>query len=108
MQREIQKLYETYDLIICPVCPTAAFKLGQKYDDPMAMYLSDMFTIFVNLARICSISVPAGFKSPDEDGVKMPIGVQFAGPMFGEAKILSVAQAWENDHPGIAVGMEEK
>ena len=105
MQREIQKLYETYDLIICPVCPTAAFKLGQKYDDPMAMYLSDMFTIFVNLARICSISVPAGFKSPDEDGVKMPIGVQFAGPMFGEAKILSVAQAWENDHPGIATGM---
>ena len=64
-----------------------------------------MFTIFVNLARICSISVPAGFKSPDEDGVKMPIGVQFAGPMFGEAKILSVAQAWENDHPGIATGM---
>lgn len=107
MQRDIQKLYETYDLIICPVCPTAAFKLGQKVDDPMEMYLSDMFLTFVNLARICSISVPAGFKSPDEDGTKMPVGVQFAGPMFGEAKILSVAQAWEEDHPGIATGMED-
>lgn len=105
MQREIQSLYEKYDLIISPVCPTAAFKLGQKVDDPMAMYLSDMFTIFVNLSRTCSISVPAGFKSSDEDGTKLPVGVQFAGPMFGEGRILRVAQAWEEDHPGIATGM---
>ena len=105
MQKEIQELYKKYDLIISPVCPTAAFKLGQKTDDPMAMYLSDMFTIFVNLSRTCSISVPAGFKSPDADGTKLPVGVQFAGPMFGESRILSIAQAWENDHPGIATGM---
>ncbi len=96
MQREVAKLYESYDLIISPVCPTAAFKLGQKVDDPMAMYLSDMFTIFVNLSRSCSISVPCGTK--DEDGTKLPVGVQFAGPMFGEGKMLALAKAWEMDH----------
>lgn len=100
MQREIAELYKTYDLIISPVCPTAAFKLGQKVDDPMAMYLSDMFTIFVNLSRTCSISVPAGFLPPDADGTKLPVGVQFAGPMFGEGRILKVAAAWEKDHKG--------
>lgn len=101
IQREISKLFETYDLILCPTCPTAAFKLGSKVDDPLEMYLSDLFTTFVNLARIPSISVPAGFKSPDSDGCKMPVGMQFAGKMFSEAKILRVAQAWENDHIGI-------
>jgi aspartyl-tRNA(Asn)/glutamyl-tRNA(Gln) amidotransferase subunit A len=61
------------------------------------MYLSDMYTVFVNLARIPSISVPAGKTSRDG----MPVGVQFAGAMFSEAKILRVAQAWEGDHPSI-------
>jgi aspartyl-tRNA(Asn)/glutamyl-tRNA(Gln) amidotransferase subunit A len=59
------------------------------------MYLSDMYTVFVNLARIPSINVPAGKTSKDG----MPVGVQFAGAMFNEGKILKVAQAWENDHP---------
>ncbi len=87
MQREIAKLYESYDLVLCPTCPTAAFKLGQKVDDPMAMYLSDIYTIFVNLSRTASLNIPAGKKS---DG--MPVGVQFAGPMFSEPVLLSIAQ----------------
>ncbi len=93
IQREVAKLYETYDLILCPTCPTAAFKLGQKVDDPLEMYLSDLYTVFVNLARITSISVPAG---KNKDG--MPVGIQFAGKMFSEVKILSIAQAWEEEH----------
>ncbi|MCR5081398.1 MAG: Asp-tRNA(Asn)/Glu-tRNA(Gln) amidotransferase subunit GatA [Treponema sp.] len=93
IQREVAKLYETYDIILCPTCPTAAFKLGQKVDDPLEMYLSDLYTVFVNLARITSISVPAG-KNKDN----MPVGIQFAGPMFGEEKILQLAQAWYEDH----------
>ena len=97
IQREIAKLFESYDLILCPTCPTPAFKLGQKVDDPLAMYLSDLFTTFVNLSRIPSISVPAGFTS--ESNGHMPVGIQFAGPMFGESKILRLAQNWENDHP---------
>ncbi len=97
IQKELAKLFETYDLILCPTCPTPAFKLGQKYDDPLAMYLSDLFTTFVNLARIPSVSVPAGFTS--EANGKMPVGIQFAGKMFDEKKILRLAQNWENDHP---------
>ena len=95
IQRDVAKLFESYDLIICPTCPTAAFKLGSKVDNPLEMYLSDLYTVFVNLARIPSISVPAGKTSRDG----MPVGVQFAGPMFSEAKILRLAQNWEDDHP---------
>lgn len=94
MQREIAALYEKYDIILCPTCPTAAFKLGQKVDDPLAMYLSDMFTIFVNLSHTAAITIPAGKKSNG-----LPIGVQFAGAMFSESRLLSLAQAWEIDHP---------
>ena len=92
IQRDIARLYENYNCIICPTSPTAAFKLGQKIDNPMAMYLSDMFTIFVNLSRTASISVPAGKTSED-----LPVGVQFAGPMLSEARLLSLAQSWHAD-----------
>ena len=98
IQREVAALFETYDVILCPVCPTPAFKLGEKYDDPLAMYLSDLFTTFVNLARIPSISVPAG---ASKDG--LPVGIQFAGKMFSDVKILQLAQAWEEEHPGCGV-----
>ena len=101
IQREVARLFEDYDLILCPTCPTAAFRLGEKYDDPLAMYLSDLFTTFVNLARIPSISVPAGFTS--ESKGKMPVGIQFAGKMFAEPKILQIAQAWEEDHAGCGI-----
>lgn len=105
IQEEMSKLFESYDLVICPVCPTPAFKLGQKVDDPLEMYLSDLFTTFVNLARIPSISVPAG-KTSEKAG-SMPVGVQFAGPMFSEAKILKVAQNWEIDHPMCGVPVQK-
>ncbi|MCR5289781.1 MAG: Asp-tRNA(Asn)/Glu-tRNA(Gln) amidotransferase subunit GatA [Treponema sp.] len=120
IQREMSKLFESYDIVLCPTCPTPAFRLGQKFDDPLAMYLSDLFTTFVNLARIPSVSVPCGhtkgsgveagitkgFDGPFQkaasrgDSDSMPVGIQFAGPMFSELKILQIAQAWENDHPG--------
>jgi len=120
IQREMSKLFDAYDIVLCPTCPTAAFKLGQKVDDPLAMYLSDLFTTFVNLARIPSISVPAGHThgagikagitkgfngefaaaAARGDSDAMPVGIQFAGPMFSELKILQIAQAWENEHPG--------
>lgn len=93
IQREIATLFEKFDLILCPTCPTPAFKLGQKIDDPLEMYLSDLFTTFVNLARIPSISVPAGYASNG-----MPIGIQFAGKMFDEVRILQIAQSWEEAH----------
>ena len=84
-------------MILSPTCPTPAFKLGQKVDDPMEMYLSDLFTTFVNLARIPSISVPAGYTSSEE--TKLPVGIQFIGKMFSESFIMKIAQSWEEDHP---------
>ncbi len=99
MQREVAKVFESYDIILCPTCPTAAFKLGSKVDNPLEMYLSDLYTTFVNLSRIPSISVPAGKTSGDG----MPIGMQFAGKMFNEALILQLAQNWEEDHAGCGV-----
>lgn len=95
IQREMSELFKSYGMVLCPTCPTSAFKLGQKVDDPLEMYLSDLFTTFVNLARIPSLSVPAGFASEEHGG--MPVGMQFAGPMFSEERLLSVALAWEND-----------
>lgn len=103
IQREMAKLFETYDIVLAPTCPTPAFKLGQKVDDPLEMYLSDMYTVFVNLARIPSINVPAGNAKNTDN---MPIGMQFAGPMFSEAKLLEIAQVWENDHPSCGVPLK--
>ncbi len=89
IQREMAELFKSYDIVLCPTCPTPAFKLGQKVDDPLEMYLSDMYTVFVNLARIPSISVPAGLTKAG-----LPVGIQFAGPMFSEEKILRLAESW--------------
>lgn len=99
IQREVAKVFETFDIILCPTCPTAAFKLGSKVDNPLEMYLSDLYTTFVNLARIPSISVPAG--KTQKDG--MPIGMQFAGKMFNESLILSMAQRWEEEHKNCGI-----
>ena len=104
IQKEIASLFENYDMILVPTCPTPAFKLGQKIDDPLEMYLSDMYTVFVNLARIPSISIPAG-KAASTDN--MPVGIQFAGPMFSEAKLLQIAQAWEDEHPGCGIPLKQ-
>ena len=100
IQREMAKLFESYDIVLCPTCPTPAFKLGQKVDNPLEMYLSDMYTTFVNLARIPSVNVPAGFAKNTDN---MPIGMQFVGPMFSEAKLLQIAQVWEDEHKNCGI-----
>lgn len=104
IQREMAKLFENYDIVLCPTCPTPAFKLGQKVDNPLEMYLSDMYTTFVNLARIPSINVPAGIAKNTDN---MPIGMQFVGPMFSESKLLQIAQVWEDDHKGCGIPCEK-
>jgi aspartyl-tRNA(Asn)/glutamyl-tRNA(Gln) amidotransferase subunit A len=82
--------FEKVDVILAPVAPTPAFKIGEKVNDPLQMYLSDIFTIPVNLAGTCGISVPAGFS-----GTGLPIGVQLIGRPFGEETILRAAYAFE-------------
>ena len=77
--------------MLAPVSPTAAFKLGEKVDDPLAMYLADIYTVTADLAGIPGISVPCG-----ETKDKLPIGLQILGRHFDESTILRVAQASEN------------
>jgi aspartyl-tRNA(Asn)/glutamyl-tRNA(Gln) amidotransferase subunit A len=85
------KAFEKVDAIVTPTSPTAAFKIGEKSDDPLQMYLSDIFTISCNLAGICGISIPCGLtKKP-----KLPIGLQLLGKPFGEETLLKIAHAYE-------------
>ncbi len=85
------KAFEKVDAIVTPTTPTAAFKIGEKSDDPLQMYLCDVFTLACNLAGICGISVPCGFtKNP-----KLPIGLQLLGKPFGEETILKIGRAYE-------------
>jgi aspartyl-tRNA(Asn)/glutamyl-tRNA(Gln) amidotransferase subunit A len=91
IRNDFLKAFETVDAIVTPTTPTAAFKIGEKSDDPLQMYLSDIFTISCNLAGICGISLPCGFtKNP-----KLPIGLQLLGKPFGEETLLKLAHAYE-------------
>ena len=91
IRNDFLKAFETVDVIVTPTSPTAAFKVGEKSDDPLQMYLSDIFTISCNLAGICGVSLPCGFtKSP-----KLPIGMQLLGKPFGEETLLKIAHAYE-------------
>jgi aspartyl-tRNA(Asn)/glutamyl-tRNA(Gln) amidotransferase subunit A len=90
IKRDYETAFEQVDVIACPTSPTTAFKIGEKADDPLQMYLSDVFTLSQNLAGICGMSLPCGF-----DGQDLPIGLQLNGPAFGEAKMLHVAYAYE-------------
>jgi len=83
--------FEKCDCIMMPVSPTTAFKIGEKVDDPLTMYLSDIYTIAANLAGVPGISVPCGF-----DDNTLPIGLQILAPAFGEDKLLRVARMFEN------------
>ena len=75
-----------------PVSPTTAFKVGEKTDDPLKMYLSDIYTIAANLAGIPGISVPCGF-----DDKNLPIGLQILSPAFSEEKLLRIARMYEKE-----------
>ena len=90
IMQDFKDAFDQCDVILAPVAPTAAFKIGEKVDDPLKMYLSDIFTLSVNLAGIPGISVPCGF-SPEG----LPIGLQILGNHFDEEKILKVAYNFE-------------
>jgi aspartyl-tRNA(Asn)/glutamyl-tRNA(Gln) amidotransferase subunit A len=93
IRNDFLKAFETVDAIVTPTTPTAAFKIGEKSDDPLQMYLSDIFTISCNLAGICGISIPCGFTG--NASPRLPIGLQLLGKPFGEEAILKIAHAYE-------------
>ncbi|MCK4914375.1 MAG: Asp-tRNA(Asn)/Glu-tRNA(Gln) amidotransferase subunit GatA [Planctomycetes bacterium] len=85
------RAFEKCDCVLIPTCPTTAFKFGEKMDDPLKMYLSDVYTIAANLAGVPAISIPCGF-----DGNDLPIGLQLMAPAFGEDKLLRIARMFES------------
>jgi len=102
IRRDFERAFEQVDVIACPTSPFTAFKIGEKANDPLQMYLADVFTLSLNLAGNCGLSIPCGF-----DSSHLPIGLQLLGPSFGEEKILRAAHAyeqattWHLQHPPI-------
>jgi len=90
IQTDFREAFADVDVIAAPTSPTTAFRLGERTDDPLTMYLSDVLTVPVNLSASCALSVPCGF---DQEG--LPIGLQLIGNTLAEATILNVAYAYE-------------
>ena len=90
LKQDFDQAFQQVDVIACPTSPTTAFKIGEKADDPLSMYLADVFTLSLNLAGNCGLSLPCGF-----DAAGLPIGLQLIGPAFGEGTILRAAHAYE-------------
>ncbi len=90
--RDYDQAFAEFDVLVSPTSPTTAFKIGEKSDDPMAMYLNDIFTIPANLAGVPAISVPCGL-----DSSGLPIGLQFTAPVLGEQTLLRAAAALEGE-----------
>jgi len=90
IKEDFDRAFEEVDLIFAPTAPTAAFKIGEKTGDPLAMYLSDIFTIACNLAGNCGISLPCGFTSEG-----LPVGLQLMGAHWDEAALLRAGSAYQ-------------
>ena len=90
IKKAFDRAFEKYDMIIGPAAPTTAPELGKSLSDPMKMYLSDVYTVSVNLAGLPGISIPVG-----RDSKGLPIGMQLIGDCFQEKKILRAAAAYE-------------
>ncbi len=92
LRRDFEEAFKRVDAILCPTSPIAAFKIGEKVDDPLDMYLCDVFSVAANLAGIPGISIPCGFTKES-----LPVGLQILGKPFDEATILRVARAFERE-----------
>ena len=93
VKQDFDEAFKKVDVIVTPVSPTPAFKIGEKSDDPIQMYLSDIYTVPINPAGVPAISTPVGFV--ERDGNKLPVGMQIIGPMLGESAILNVSNQLE-------------
>ena len=90
IRRDFDRAFEQVDVIVTPTSPTAAFRFGEKADDPLSMYLSDIFTVTINLAGLPGISIPCGLTRE-----RLPIGLQIVGRRFDEETVLRLAAALE-------------
>ena len=95
IRQDFERAFDQVDVILTPTTPEVAFKFGEKSQDPLQMYLSDVFTVTANLAGIPGISTPAGLISD------VPVGVQWLGPVLQEGRLLQIAQAFEQLWPSV-------
>ncbi len=93
IREDFTEAFKKVDVIASPVCPTPAFKIGDRSDDPLQMYLADIYTLAANLSGVCGISVPCGLVNTE--GTPLPVGLQLLGKAFGEGDILRAAHAYE-------------
>ena len=91
IQQAFFDAFETYDMLLGPVAPTTALKIGESLSDPLKMYLGDIYTVMINIAGVPSMAIPCGF---DSEG--LPVGMQLIGKPFCEAEILAAAKAYQS------------
>ena len=94
IRRDYERAFESVDVVAMPTSPTPAFRLGERVDDPLQMYLADIFTVSANLAGLPAVSVPCGFTRD-----RLPIGLQFTGRAMDEGTLLRAADAFERATP---------
>jgi aspartyl-tRNA(Asn)/glutamyl-tRNA(Gln) amidotransferase subunit A len=95
IREDFERVFERVNAIVTPICPTPPFKLGQHADDPLAMYLGDIYTLPCNLAGLCGLSVPARPMKERHDRPALPVGLQILGRPYDEATLFAIAAAWE-------------
>jgi len=98
-RRDFEAAFREVDAIATPVTPAVAFKLGEKVDDPLAMYLADVYTLPANLAGIPALSVPCAPAPATSDRPELPVGLQLMGPPLGEERLFALASAFETTCP---------
>jgi len=92
VRRDYDQAFATVDAVVMPTSPTPAFKIGERTDDPLELYLVDVFTVSANLAGLPALSVPCGLTQD-----RLPIGLQMTGRPFDEATLLRIGDAYERD-----------
>ncbi len=99
IRRDFDEAFASVDVIAAPVSPVVAFKLSERIDDPLSMYLADVYTLPPSLAGLPAMSVPCGFAPPTEGGEPLPVGLQLIAPAFEEERLCAVGHAWERIAP---------
>jgi aspartyl-tRNA(Asn)/glutamyl-tRNA(Gln) amidotransferase subunit A len=102
IMRDFEQAFANVDAIVTPTAPTAAFRIGEKVNDPLAMYLGDIYTLPCNLAGLCGISLPAAPTKATSDRPSLPIGMQILAPPFREDTLFALGGAWERRVGGFA------
>ncbi|WP_437642156.1 Asp-tRNA(Asn)/Glu-tRNA(Gln) amidotransferase subunit GatA [Sorangium sp. So ce854] len=99
IRRDFDEAFREVDVIAAPVSPTVAFRLGERVDDPLSMYLADVYTLPASMAGLPAISVPCATAPAPDGGPPLPVGLQLIGPALEEARLFRAAHAWEQISP---------